>query len=93
MLGQCSWTGAANGLRKAHLYVNRVSGGGDVRSAIDEVPPHATLNISNQVAAIFSLATGDYVKLWAEQNSGGNLNLLGVGSDLTSLSMIRLLSS
>lgn len=80
---------AAAGRVGVYIYKN-----GSERVAIQEEicdnGGDAGLGLSIQCSAIIPLNVGDYVELWARQDSGGNLNLLGGTDDLTSLTVFRI---
>lgn len=84
IIGQLSWVADANGLRQAWIYKN------GSRVAIDEVPPDATLPISNQVACLQEAVAGDYFELYARQTGAATLGVIGGALDLASFSAAKL---
>jgi hypothetical protein len=80
---------AAAGRVGVYIYKNgaqRIS----IQEEICDDGGDAGLGLSIQCSAIIPLGVGDYVELWARQDSGGNLDLLGGSDDLTSLTVFRL---
>jgi hypothetical protein len=88
IIGQASYLAAVGGRRAAWLYKN------GSRAAIAEgytdTAGGAPLGFTLQVSALLDLIVGDYIEVYARQDSGGDDSLLGGAPDLSSLQMILL---
>jgi hypothetical protein len=73
--GNVAFAYNANGVRALYIYVNGTTIAARVQ--VDRVGNSSGSTIM-QATTIYSLSAGDYLQLVAEQNSGGNLNILQV---------------
>jgi hypothetical protein len=95
VIGQSSWEGraAAGGRVGVFIYKN-----GSTRLFMQEETPDGAagdgnLGTSIQCVGLVPLVAGDYLEMKVQQNSGGDLDLLGITADLTSFTIARLFAS
>jgi len=63
------WETSATGYRAVELYKNNTS-----LIAMIQIPGNSTINAYDRASIIINVAVGDYLELFAYQNSGGNLS-------------------
>jgi hypothetical protein len=80
---QVSWQANATGTRQSYVYINGVS------KARCVLPPVTGGDITLTITKLFKLSAGDYVEIFAQQTSGGALNIEG-GTEWTFLSVERI---
>jgi hypothetical protein len=80
-IGQLAYASNSTGLRYATLNKNGTTNFGRAMNAA--ISGDVTWLV---VSSVINLAEGDYVQMNADQNSGGSLNALGTGIDVTTLS-------
>jgi hypothetical protein len=81
IIGQLAYASNSTGLRYATLNKNGSTNFGRAMNAA--INGDVTWLV---VSSVINLAEGDYVQMNADQNSGGSLNALGTGIDVTTLS-------
>lgn len=75
--GNVIWTGNASGRRISEYRINGV----DVPGSAGDLQSSGTNNITVPTASVLvNASVGDYIELFANQNSGGNLDTWGPGA-------------